>query len=166
MLGYDFLWHRTYAAVATRPIDNHQFTARLQHAFHLCEEPETVFYLEEGIGEEHGIKRCIAQMRAARFLDVAPDCVDNVLMMYMRIEFNMLQHVLLHVYRVDLPAVPHDRCRGTRVVSTTSAEVADFHPLAQAELEDILVGRTKFASHTYKIPRPASTLSHLWNKVG
>ncbi len=69
-------------------------------------------------------------MRAAQFFNIAPDRFNNSLMMLVRIEFEMFEHILLHINRVYPPAVSDDGGGRARVVAAPGAEVADLHALA------------------------------------
>lgn len=155
MFGNDFLRCGTHAPVTSRPIHHHKFAAGLQYAFHFLQKRKAVFYLEKRVGKQNGVERPVAQMRAAGFFNVAPNRIDNVLMVYVRVEFDVFQDVFLHIYRIHFPAVTHDRGGGARVVAGAGAEVTDLHAFSQAELKNILMGRTEMRAHIYKVPRAA-----------
>ena len=98
-------------------------------------------------------------MCATRLLDIAPDGIDDALMVLVRIELQMFQDVFLYIYRVHLPFAPHDGRRRMRVVPRARAEVADFHTFAKAELEYVLMRGTEMRAHTYKIARASLRLA-------
>lgn len=152
VLRYDVLWRGTDAAIASRPIDNEDLAAWLECAAYLGDKTSAILDLEECVGQNDGIESRIAQVSAARFLDVAPDGFDNLLVLWVRIQFEVLQHVFLHIDRVDPTPLPHDTGRCTRVVAAPGAEIADRHIVTQAKLEKVLLRRSKVRAHTYKIP--------------
>ena len=114
VLRHDVLRHRTHTPVAPRPIDEHKLTAGLQDALHFCKEAFAVLDLEERIGEYDCVERCIAQMRAARLLDVAPDRFNDALMLFVRSKLDVFQDIFLYIDGIDLAAVADDGCRRAR----------------------------------------------------
>src|SRR5512146_220204 len=130
--GHYLIRRGAHAAVTARPIHEHELPAGLQYPLHLGEERVPVLHLEKRVGEDEGVERRVAQMRAARLLNVAPDRLNDARMPFMHIELQVLEDVFLDVYRVHLPAMADDGRRRASVVATAGPEVADLHALAQA----------------------------------
>src|SRR3989344_429127 len=148
MLDHHALGRGTHTTIAAGPVNYHKLAAWPQNSLHFFKKSETIFNLEEGIGKQNGIQRSIAQMRTAGFLYIAPYRFNNTLVVFMRIKFQMLKNVLLHINSVDSAAVADDsRCRSS-IVAAAGAEVANLHTFAKTKLENVLSWRTEVRSHT------------------
>src|SRR3989338_4668884 len=148
MFRDDTLGRRPYPAVGARPIDDEELACRLQDPLDLGHESLPVLDLKEGIREDRCIHRLVAKPRAALLFDVAPQGLDNAAVVMVHALFNMFQHILADLYRVDPPFVSDDRGRLVCVVPAPAPQIDDLHPVAKRQLEHIFFWLTEV--HHYK----------------
>ncbi len=120
-----------------RPIDDEQSPAGFQNAFDFLESHFFVFDLKKNIAQQNQINASLAQMRAVRFFDIAPNDVNVVEPLVRGLIFQFSQEILLGINCVDSASCSERSRYCKRVKPRTGAEVDNIHAGLYAALLNI-----------------------------
>ncbi len=152
----DVLWDdmvgvRSEPSIRPCPVNDEHPATRFENAFDFSNHRLFYLALEKRVGKDDRINGGVLELRTSWFLDIAPDRINVGKTSVLCLVPDMLQHILLHVYRIDSPTLPCDVCSSKRVVTRARPKVGNLHSLTKPHLED--VGSWVSEVHTYKIAR-------------